>query len=299
MYIAGDDMIDSVENKNTKGIICIIASAFFFSLMFLFIRMSGYIPTLQKCFFRNAIAMVIALATILRSGQGFSIGEGNFKYLFLRAFGGTIGLICNFYAIDKLSISDASMLNKLSPFFAIVFSYFVLKEKADRFEWTAVFIAFIGALFVVKPTFSMEVIPALVAVIGGCGAGFAYTFVRKLGMRGERSMMVVLFFSTFSTLVTLPYVIFNYTPMTLTQFTYLILCGIAAAGGQIFITKAYSYAPAKEISVYDFSIVIFTAIWGFIFIDQIPDYLSIIGYVIIIGISIVKWRYTINKSKLN
>lgn len=299
MYIAGDDMIDSVENKNTKGIICIIASAFFFSLMFLFIRMSGDIPTLQKCFFRNAIAMVIALATILRSGQGFSIGEGNFKYLFLRAFGGTIGLICNFYAIDKLSISDASMLNKLSPFFAIVFSYFVLKEKADRFEWTAVIIAFIGALFVVKPTFSMEVIPALVAVIGGCGAGFAYTFVRKLGMRGERSMMVVLFFSTFSTLVTLPYVIFNYTPMTLTQFTYLILCGIAAAGGQIFITKAYSYAPAKEISVYDFSIVIFTAIWGFIFLDQIPDYLSIIGYVIIIGISIVKWRYTINKSKLN
>lgn len=299
MYIAGDDMIDSVENKNTKGIICIIASAFFFSLMFLFIRMSGDIPTLQKCFFRNAIAMVIALATILRSGQGFSIGKGNFKYLFLRAFGGTIGLICNFYAIDKLSISDASMLNKLSPFFAIVFSYFVLKEKADRFEWTAVFIAFIGALFVVKPTFSMEVIPALVAVIGGCGAGFAYTFVRKLGMRGERSMMVVLFFSTFSTLVTLPYVIFNYTPMTLTQFTYLILCGIAAAGGQIFITKAYSYAPAKEISVYDFSIVIFTAIWGFIFLDQIPDYLSIIGYVIIIGIFIVKWRYTINKSKLN
>lgn len=299
MYIAGDDMIDSVENKNTKGIICIIASAFFFSLMFLFIRMSGDIPTLQKCFFRNAIAMVIALATILRSGQGFSIGEGNFKYLFLRAFGGTIGLICNFYAIDKLSISDASMLNKLSPFFAIVFSYFVLREKADRFEWTAVIIAFIGALFVVKPTFSMEVIPALVAVIGGCGAGFAYTFVRKLGMRGERSMMVVLFFSTFSTLVTLPYVIFNYTPMTLTQFTYLILCGIAAAGGQIFITKAYSYAPAKEISVYDFSIVIFTAIWGFIFLDQIPDYLSIIGYVIIIGISIVKWRYTINKSKSN
>lgn len=292
-------MIDSVENKNTKGIICIIASAFFFSLMFLFIRMSGNIPTLQKCFFRNAIAMVIALATILRSGQGFSIGEGNFKYLFLRAFGGTIGLICNFYAIDKLSISDASMLNKLSPFFAIVFSYFVLREKADRFEWTAVIIAFIGALFVVKPTFSMEVIPALVAVIGGCGAGFAYTFVRKLGMRGERSMMVVLFFSTFSTLVTLPYVIFNYTPMTLTQFNYLILCGIAAAGGQIFITKAYSYAPAKEISVYDFSIVIFTAIWGFIFLDQIPDYLSIIGYVIIIGISIVKWRYTINKSKLN
>ena len=71
----------------------------------------------------------------------------------------------------------------------------------------------------------------------------------------------------------------------------------AAAGGQIFITKAYSKAPAKEISVYDFSIVLFAAMFGFMFLGQIPDIFSIIGYVIIVGIAVFKWRYMLSKQK--
>jgi drug/metabolite transporter (DMT)-like permease len=70
------------------------------------------------------------------------------------------------------------------------------------------------------------------------------------------------------------------------------MTGVAAAGGQVFITKAYSYAPAKEISVYDFTNVIFAAIWGYLFLHQVPDVLSIIGYVIIIGTAVVKWYFT-------
>ena len=95
--------------------------------------------------------------------------------------------------------------------------------------------------------------------------------------------------------VTLPFFVFQYQPMSGLQWLFLICTGISAAGGQIFITKAYSYAPAREISVYDFSIVLFTALWGFLFLDQIPDYLSVIGYVVIIGTSVVKWYITIER----
>lgn len=275
-----------------KGILCIIASAFCFSLMSLFIRLAGDVPTLQKCFFRNFVAMVIAVVTMLRARQPFRIGQGNLKYLLLRAVGGTAGLVCNFYAVDHIPISDASILNKLSPFFAIIFSVFVLREVANRFEWLAVCVAFFGAVLVVKPTFDAAVLPALIGVAGGCGAGFAYTYVRKLGQRGENSMMIVLFFSAFSTLCILPYLLFHYTPMTMVQWFWLIMTGTAAAGGQIFITRAYSYAPAKEISVYDFSNVVFAALWGFLFLGQVPDWLSIAGYVIIIGTAVVKWYYS-------
>lgn len=279
-------------NSNMMGIICIMASAFCFSLMSLFIRLSGDIPTMQKCFFRNVVAMIIAIAVLIREKQPLKIGKGNLKYLFARAIGGTLGLICNFYAIDHIPISDASILNKLSPFFAIIFSVFVLKEVANRFEWMAICIAFCGALLVVKPTFTAGTIPALIGVLGGCGAGFAYTFVRKLGKRGENSMIIVLFFSVFSTIVTLPYLLFDYSYMSAKQWFFLILTGAAAAGGQIFITKAYSYAPAREISVYDFSNVVFSAIWGLLFLGQFPDWMSICGYIIIIGISVIKWEYS-------
>ena len=290
--------MDNKKSSDYKlGILFIIISAFCFALMNLFIRLSGDVPTLQKCFFRNFFALLVAAGSLIRTKTKFRVGKGNVKYLLIRSIAGGIGMICNFYAVDHLAISDASILNKLSPFFAIVFSYFVLKETADGVEWLSVVVAFIGAMFVVKPSFGLEVIPAAAGVIGGLGAGLAYTFVRKLGMRGENSMIIVAFFSGFTSLMFLPYLILNYKPMTAKQWMFLILTGIAAAGGQIFITKAYAKAPAKEISVYDFSIVLFAAFFGFLFLGQIPDIYSVIGYVIIVGIAVFKWRYMLSKQK--
>ena len=290
--------MDNKKSSDYKlGILFIIISAFCFALMNLFIRLSGDVPTLQKCFFRNFFALIVAVGTLVKTKTRFRIGRGNVKYLMIRSISGGIGMICNFYAVDHMTISDASILNKLSPFFAIVFSYFVLKETADGVEWLSVFVAFVGALFVVKPSFGFEVIPAAAGVVGGLGAGLAYTFVRKLGMRGENSMIIVAFFSGFTSLMFLPYLILRYQPMSGRQWMFLILTGIAAAGGQIFITKAYAKAPAKEISVYDFSIVLFAALFGFMFLGQIPDVFSIIGYIIIVGIAIFKWRYMLSKQK--
>lgn len=284
-----------MKNDYKKGIICIICSAFSFALMNLFIRLTGEVPTMQKCFFRNFFALLISIGTLIKTKTKFTIGKGNLKYLIARSLGGGIGMVCNFYAVDHLAISDASILNKLSPFFAIIFSTFIIGEVASFKEWLAVASAFIGALFVVKPSFSVEAIPAFAGVIGGLGAGFAYSCVRKLGIRGENSMIIVAFFSGFTTIALLPNLILNFTPMTTYQWVMLIFTGTSAALGQIFITKAYSYAPAKEISVYDYSIVLFAAIFGFIFLGQIPDYLSIIGYTIIIATAIIKWYFTCKK----
>ena len=291
--------MSTADNRNNYklGVICIILSAFCFALMNLFIRLSGDVPTMQKCFFRNFFALLIAVGTLIKSHTPFKIGKGNTGYLLIRSISGGLGMVCNFYAVDHMHISDASILNKLSPFFAIIFSIFALKEIANKYEWLAVISAFTGALFVVKPSFSSEVIPALAGVMGGLGAGLAYVYVRKLGLRGENSMIIVAFFSGFTTLMLLPYLLFNYAYMSPAQWGLLILTGFAAAGGQIFITKAYAYAPAKEISVYDFSIVIFTAIFGFIFLSQIPDYLSVIGYLIIIGTAVIKWYFTVHHKK--
>lgn len=288
----------NTKNKSdyTMGIFFIIASAFCFALMNLFIRLAGDVPTMQKCFFRNFFALVVGVVSLVRTKTSFKVGEGNVKYLLVRSVAGGVGMVGNFYAVDHMTISDASMLNKLSPFFAVIFSIVVLKEVANRYEWLSVVIAFSGALFVVKPSFHFAVIPALAGVMGGLGAGLAYTYVRKLGMRGEKSMIVVVFFSGFTTLMLTPYLIFNYQAMSGMQWFYLILTGLAAAGGQICITKAYAKAPAKEISVYDFSIVVFAAILGFFFLNQVPDLLSVVGYVIIIGTAVVKWYFTVKRT---
>lgn len=279
------------RSDKIKGIICILLAAFGFSLMTFFIRISGDLPTMQKAFFRNFVALLVAAAALIKDKTPFYIEKNNRADIFFRCLFGTSGLIANFYAIDRLGIADANMLNKLSPFFAIILSIFILKEVPTKTDIVATVIAFIGALFIIRPTGLMsEVIPALIGLYGGFGAGTAYVFVRKLGKKGEKTPIIVLCFSLFSCLVTLPYLIFNYHPMSFRQFGCLMLAGIGASLGQFSITTAYRFAPAKEISVFDYTQVIFAALLGIIFLGEIPKPLSIIGYTIIIGVAVIRWR---------
>ena len=282
-------------NQRTKGIICIILSAFCFALMSCCVRLAGDLPSIQKSFFRNLVAALFALALLMkdiRAGKDVSINRRQLPFLLLRSIFGTIGILCNFYAVDHLVLSDASMLNKMSPFFAILCSYFVLKETITPVQGGAVLFAFIGALFIIKPTLSnMDLFPSMIGLLGGFGAGTAYTMVRKLGQTGINKTVIVLFFSSFSCLVTLPFLIFDYHPMNGLQIAALIGAGLAAAGGQFSVTNAYCFAPAREISVYDYTQVIFSALLGFFLFSQVPDLLSLVGYVLICGTGIGMFLY--------
>ena len=283
----------NISNKS-KGILCILFAAFGFSLMSFFVRISGDIPTMEKAFFRNAVAIIASLILLIRSGEKIRIKKGCMGDIFLRCVFGTSGLIANFYAIDKLNIADANMLNKLSPFFAILISIPILKEKPKKIDILAVIVAFLGAMLIVRPTGSnMQLVPALIGLYGGFGAGAAYVFVRKLGKKGERTPIIVLCFSIFSTAVSIPFIAVNYVPLKPMQLICLVMAGLSATIGQFGITSAYKCAPAKEISVFDYTQVIFAAILGMLFLGELPQAMSFIGYVIIIGVAVLRWRYNL------
>ena len=285
-----------------RGIVYLLLSSFSFACMALFINLAGDMPVFMKAFFRNLVAIVMSYVILARSPEKFRIKKGSLPGLFMRAGFGTIGVIANFYAISHTNMSDAMMLNKLSPFFAILTSIIVLKESADGFQWAAILTALAGAIFVVKPSFLFgnlgvngdDVFPLIIALIGGICAGIAYTFLRKVTLKGERGIVVVAFFSTFSCIALIPFIIFTYQPITWLQFFYCCMTGVAACFGQIFITSAYAACPAKEISIYDYSTVIFTALLGLIFLGEIPDWLSVAGYAIIIGASVLNYLYNNN-----
>lgn len=281
-----------ILNNKAKGILCILSAAFFFTLMNMFIRLAGDLPSIEKAFFRNFIAFFFAFVIILKDKISVKPQKETFIFLFLRAATGTLGVICNFYAVDHLALSDASMLNKMSPFFALVLSYFFLKEKITPVQAGAVIVAFIGCLLVIKPSFSnVDLIPSIIGFTGGLGAGAAYTCVRHLSKRGVRGPVIVFYFTIFSSLVTFPLMMLNFKMFTPIQFLFLMLTGFTAAAGQFSITAAYSFAPASELSVYDYSQVIFSAIIGYLVFTQLPDKLSFLGYIIIISMAVFMFFY--------
>ncbi|MEH2929830.1 DMT family transporter [Candidatus Ventrimonas sp. KK005] len=282
----------SQKDNVMGGIGMIILSAFCFACMNVLVRLAGNIPSVQKSFFRNLVAAGFAGMIIWKDHVPLTVKEEAQFSLAVRCLFGTIGILCNFYAVDHLLVADASILNKLSPFFAIIFSYFLLKERITLFQAVCVGAAFVGCLFVVKPGFeNTALFPALVGVGGGLGAGIAYTMVRKLGSMGVKGPIIVFYFSLSSCLVVVPWIVFHFTPMTLWQLVILLCAGICAAGGQFSITVAYTYAPANKISIYDYSQILFATILGYGIFGEIPDGLSFLGYALIVASSFIMFFY--------
>ncbi|MDO5336622.1 MAG: DMT family transporter [Eubacteriales bacterium] len=280
------------EENYMKGMLMIIASAFCFACMNVCVRLAGDLPSVQKSFFRNIVAAVFAGIVIYRKHLCLRVEKQNLVPLAMRCIFGTMGILCNFYAIDHLLVADASILNKLSPFFAIIFSFLLLKERITPVQAGCVALAFIGCIFIVKPGFqNTALFPALIGVCGGMGAGIAYTMVRILGTRGVKGPLIVFYFSVFSSIVVLPWIILEHEPMTLRQLGILLLAGLCAAGGQFTITAAYTYAPARKISIFDYSQIIFATMLGFVLFGEIPDVFSFAGYTLIILASLCMFIY--------
>lgn len=275
-----------------KGIFFLVFSAFCFALMGAFAHQAGDLPFVQKAFFRNLVALVVTLPLLAKERKNIYMPKGSLKFLLLRASAGSIGIFGNFYALDRIPIADAAILNKMSPFFAVLFSLLILGEKIKPIPFAATVGAFLGALFIIKPSANiMSSFPAFAGFLGGMGAGFAYACVRKMGAMKVNGKVIIAFFSAFSCLLCVPFMAVNFVPMTAQQLLLLIATGLAGCGGQFGITFAYYNAPARDISIFDYSQIIFSAALGWFLFNQLPDLLSWVGYAIIILMATIVFVY--------
>lgn len=121
---------------------------------------------------------------------------------------GLIGVLLNIYAIDHMVLSDADTLMKLNPFWTILLSLIFLHEKVRKYQISAMIIAILGMLLIVKPEFSSSVIPSIAGLFSGIFAASAYTCVRALSTR-EKPYTIVFYFSLFSVVVLIPFSILH------------------------------------------------------------------------------------------
>ena len=275
-----------------KGVLFLVMSAFGFALMGMFVHLAdfhgGHVSAIQKSFFRNIVALVLAAALFIGRRRradwpSARISAKAWTILVARAVFGTVGIFGNFYALSNMPVADALMLNKLAPFFTVVFSWLFIRERITFRQALCLAGAFAGATLVVKPGFgSAALMPALCGVAGGVGAGAAYTCLRELGLMKVDGAFIVLFFSAFSTLSAVPFLLFDFHPMTAAQTLILVGAGVAAALGQFAVTAAYRFAEARRIAAWDYTNILFGAILGFFAFGQVPDAWSVLGFFLIL-----------------
>lgn len=283
-------------NNKKKAVLYMLTSSFFFAVMATFVKLSGELPVYEKIFFRNLISTFVALIVTLKNKKPLFGKRENQKYLMLRTMFGTFGMLGYFYSIDKLILSDSAMINKLNPFFVSIFAYIFLKEKFSKIQIPALVGAFAGALFIIKPQFNMETFPALIGLLAAISGAGAYTTVSFLGKR-EENYTIVFYFSLFSTLLMIPFLAYNYVALSMNQLIFLVLTGISASIAQFTMTTAYKLAPAGEISILNYTNVLFSGIFGFVLWNNIPDSYSMIGYALIIASAFAIYIYKNKENK--
>ncbi|MDH8679766.1 DMT family transporter [Fusibacter bizertensis] len=270
-----------------KGIIYILLSALFFSIMAASVKSVPDLPLSEKIFFRNFVGLVAVFFTVVR--MKIPLKVHNPRLMLMRALLGLTGVGLYYAALELLPLADAVILNKLSPFFVMIFASFFLKEKIGKYQKLALVIGVLGALLVIKPTFDVSILPALLALLSAAFAGAAYTVIRKL-TEYDQPTVIVFYFCLISSVVLVPFmVIEGFVVPNFKELLGLLSIGISALLAQLFMTNAYKYAPASELSVYTYVNIVFSALWGFLLWTEIPDFISIIGGLLIISAAFVNY----------
>ena len=282
-----------MSNK-TKAVFCMLISALGFTFMSVTVKYVTGIPLFEKVFFRNLISLGVAFFMLKKSSAPMFGRRENQLALLARSSFGLAGVVLNFYAIANLTLADSSMLGKLSPIFVTIMACIFLKEKIDSKQILSIIVTFLGALLVIKPEFSLEMLPSLAGILSAAASGVAYTLLRYLKDK-ESPDTIIFYFSLISVVFTAPFALAEYVQPTFIQLGLLLATGVFASVGQFGITYAYKYAKATEVSIYKYSAIVFGIILGFIFFGEIPDTLSLLGGAIIIAVAFYIFKHNQKK----
>jgi drug/metabolite transporter (DMT)-like permease len=279
-----------VESRS-KALWYALASAFAFAVMGGFVKLAADVAVLDKVVFRNLVSLVVALVIVLRNRRPILGSRSNQLALMGRSLLGIGGVMCYFWAIDRLLLADAAMLAKLSPFFVTVFAAVFLGERLSVRIAVALMLGFAGGLLVIKPQIDLEVVPALIGSTSAVFAGGAYVLLRYLRDR-EPPETIVLHFSLVSVVGLLPFMLASFDRPTLTEWFLLLGIGLSAAAGQLTLTASYRYGPAGQVSLISYATIVFSALFGWFWWAEVPDTLSIAGGLLILAGGLVAFSPT-------
>lgn len=266
-----------------------------------FIKLAGTLPAGQIVFFRSFFATVPILILLAWSGEiRTALQTHRPGRHIVRGLVGVSSMGLGFFALTRLPLPEAIVLNYAQPLLVVVISALVLGETVRIFRWSAVAVGFVGVLIISWPKLTLlgspggigsdQAMGVLAALASAAISAVALLQVRSL-VATERSSTVVIWFSLTASaagLLTMP---FGWAPMTGWQVAFLVMSGICGGVAQIMMTEAYRYASVATVAPFEYSSILFGLVVGYLLFADVPTMHTLIGGAIVVasGLFIV-WR---------
>jgi drug/metabolite transporter (DMT)-like permease len=270
-------------------------------------------------FFRSLVQIFIAAVFLYREKQS-PIGK-NPQMLLLRGLFGSLGLLCYFYSLQLMPLSNALVIHYISPILTTVLAMVMGDERVRPIQWLFFLICFLGVA-IVNSHFSgnsfnlnhiqwfegVTTLGLLMGIGGAVFSAFAYNTIRRL--KGiENPNVVVLYFP----LVTVPIsLIFpfggwgtwhwpntgsSWWDLASNDWVWLILTGVFTQVGQFFMTRAYQEAETKLVSAISYAGIIWGTAFGLFIFNENYTWFQYFGMGLVILGMVLNVR--INKQSSN
>ena len=286
-----------IKNRYLLGVFFKILSAIGFSTLQMLVKLLPDVSLASKLFFRNIIITIITGIVIKFRGLEFNVNKEDRKLLFLRIITGTISLAFSVYTLKFITLADSTILQKLSSVIMLIISHYFFNEKFTKYHLVGLVTAFLGVVFIIKPVSSSMNIGYILAIFSAILTAISYSSIRAIGRRGNLDpMLIVFYFSLLSCMMFFPFMLVSIPSITPRHLYTLLAIGLFGSIGQYGITFAYKFASSKEVGVFEYSQVIFSSLLGIVFLNEIPDIYSVIGYILIVLAGIGIYVYN-NKIK--
>lgn len=249
-------------------------------------KLSVDLSTDQIIFFRNLMGLIALLPLLYRSGLA-ELKTNHFMGHLARSIIGVSAMYCYFWTLAHIPLTEAFLVKLSAPLFLPFFAYLWLREPTSKMNILALIVGFAGVFTILWPNLgenSHNDWPLTALWVGLLGA--VLMALSKIAIRSmaatENSQRIVFYYAVIASLVTLPGALINWQPVPAVIWVWLIILGVIASAAQLAVTKGYRIAPTGAIGVYSYSAIIYGALLGWLFWQEIPSWFTWAGAVLIV-----------------
>ena len=250
------------------------------------LRVDYDLGTWQITFLTRIVPLVVALTvTAQATGNPFRLQTKFFKMHMLRGVLVLVTTVTFFAALKYLPLTDCIVIAFAAPIFVTALSGPMLKEKVGWRRWSAVVVGFAGVAVAIDPTGTWKGDTGLgIGLVLLSALAYALTLLTLRKLSGKEHTHNLLFYSTaFSVVVAAIPGILEWQPISWPAAGVMLIQGLASAGGQLAMIRAFRFGEASMLAPIEFTALIWATAFGLWLWGDLPTAMLLVGAALIIG----------------
>ena len=292
----------SRKNNNPKGILLILLAMVVFSVQDSIMKyIYSFVSLYEVYLIRTLVSLIIILLFLILTKKPIVFKTQYPLLTFCRVIFFFFGFSSFYISLTVLPLGLATALFFVTPFLITIFAHFFLKEEIGPRRWSAVVVGFIGVYITLNPDFSNFNYLSLLPIFCAFCYSSSMIIIKKTSEKDSVYTQTFSFYfgAIFFSLI-FYFIIgdgqYNTTDHPASQFIFrewfvdlessillMVTTGVTATVAFILLFTAYSIASPSVVSPFEYSILLWSILIGWLYFDEIPTLSTVIGILIIVS----------------